>query len=364
MIKSKSKPNLIFSISIISIIIIIILIPFTHSSDSSVNHLPPEGNHLENGNIKNRIIKGITEPTIPIRSHSIYAPYVDSDLQNRWFDFGGSTIIDTNKQIRLTQDRSSQAGYLWSRQPITQTNFQIEIEFKIDGKSSTVYGDGMAIWLSQSSTHLGPVFGAADHWTGLGIFIDTFPNSRHSYSFPRIIGMSNNGYMSYEVGKDGDGQESGACSLSVRRSDVATKLRITYVHSKFLEVLIHHEKWDEWNHCFTLENYSLPDKPILGFTAHTGEVSDAHDIVSVSATGIVYHPPEDTTTSKKKSPWGARDDGTGGGIGSGGMGLGGKILTVFAWMIKWGTVLGFVGLVGFGAKKYFNKYQKESLKRF
>ncbi|EGG10662.1 uncharacterized protein MELLADRAFT_47114 [Melampsora larici-populina 98AG31] len=351
----------------ISIPILITLIRFTSSSSSSnINHTP-EAQHLENGNIKNRLIKGITEPTIPIRSHSIYAPYVDSDLQNRWFDFGGSTIIDTNKQIRLTQDRSSQAGFLWSRQPIAQTNFQIEIEFKIDGKSSTVFGDGMAIWLTQSSTHLGPVFGAADHWTGLGIFIDTFPNSRHSYSFPRIIGMTNNGYMSYDVRKDGDGQESGACSLSIRRSDVASKLRISYVQSKFLEVLVHHEKWDEWNHCFTIENYSLPDKPILGFTAHTGEVSDAHDIVSVSSTGIVYHPPEDLNNpSKKKPAWSNHDEGnrSGGGIGSGRMGLGAQILTVFAWIIKWGTLLGLIGLVGFGAKKYFNKYQKESLKRF
>ncbi|KAH9814896.1 legume-like lectin family-domain-containing protein [Melampsora americana] len=363
MIKSKSKSNQIQFFSI-SITILITLISFSLTSELNQNH-SPEALNLENGNIKNRKIKGFTEPTIPIRSHSIYAPYVDSDLQNRWFDFGGSTIIDTNKHIRLTQDRSSQAGYLWSRQSISQTNFQIEIEFKIDGKSSTVFGDGMAIWLTQSSTHIGPVFGAADHWTGLGIFIDTFPNSRHSYSFPRIIGMSNNGYMSYDVGKDGDGQESGSCSFSIRRADVATKLRITYVQSKFLEVLIHHEKWDEWNHCFTLDDFHLPEKPILGFTAHTGEVSDAHDIVSVSSTGIVYHSPEDLSAKKKSSAWNHhQDDRLGGGIGSGGMGLGGKILTIFAWIIKWGTLLGLLGLAGFGAKKYFNKYQKESLKRF
>lgn len=39
----------------------------------------------------------------------------DDELQNRWFDFGGSTIINTNRHIRLTNNRQSQQGYLWSR---------------------------------------------------------------------------------------------------------------------------------------------------------------------------------------------------------------------------------------------------------
>ena len=63
-------------------------------------------------------LRGATEKTVPLRTHSLYArtssprlsasasagadgiertatAYVDSDLQNRWFDFGGSTIINT-----------------------------------------------------------------------------------------------------------------------------------------------------------------------------------------------------------------------------------------------------------------------------
>lgn len=38
-------------------------------------------------------------------------------------------------------------------------------------------------------------------------------NSRHSYSFPRIYGIMNDGTKSYDVGKDGQGQEIGACSV-------------------------------------------------------------------------------------------------------------------------------------------------------
>ncbi|KAF9579435.1 hypothetical protein BGW38_004297, partial [Lunasporangiospora selenospora] len=51
----------------------------------------------------------------PLRTHSIYMPYIDQDLQNRWFDFGGDALINTNKYIRLTADAPSKTGYLWSR---------------------------------------------------------------------------------------------------------------------------------------------------------------------------------------------------------------------------------------------------------
>ena len=46
--------------------------------------------------------------SVALRTHSLHAPYLDSDLQSRWFDsflapahlrwdFGGSTVVDTNK---------------------------------------------------------------------------------------------------------------------------------------------------------------------------------------------------------------------------------------------------------------------------
>lgn len=44
-------------------------------------------------------------------------------------------------------------------------------------------------------------------------------NSRHSYSFPRIYGIMNDGTKSYDVGKDGQGQEIGACSVRFASRD-------------------------------------------------------------------------------------------------------------------------------------------------
>jgi mannose-binding lectin 2 len=118
-------------------------------------------------------LRGNTEKTVPLRTHSIYAPYVDSDLQNRWFDFGGSTIINTNKHVRLTQDRPSQSGWLWSRLALAPNSFEVEFEFRVDGKSNNLYGDGMAVWLTKARAGMGPAFGSSDYWDGLGIFFDT-----------------------------------------------------------------------------------------------------------------------------------------------------------------------------------------------
>jgi hypothetical protein len=34
---------------------------------------------------------------------------------------------------------------------------------------------------------------------------------------------------------------------------------------------------DEWTDCFTVRDISLPQSPYLGFSAMTGDVSDAHE---------------------------------------------------------------------------------------
>ncbi|GAA5857235.1 hypothetical protein JCM8547_009390 [Rhodosporidiobolus lusitaniae] len=235
-------------------------------------------------------LRGNTEKTVPLRTHSLYAPYVDSDLQNRWFDFGGSTIINTNKHVRLTQDRPSQSGWLWSRLALAPNSFEVEFEFRVDGKSNNIFGDGFAMWLTKARAQMGPAFGSADNWDGLGIFFDTYANSRHAYSFPRIYAILNDGKKSYEVGRDGQGQEIGACSIDFRRTDVTAKARLTYFKGKFTELAIHHAKWDEWTTCFAIEGLELPSNPFLGFSALTGDVSDNHDIISVTTSNVAYHP--------------------------------------------------------------------------
>ncbi|KAF9563794.1 hypothetical protein EC968_004699 [Mortierella alpina] len=223
----------------------------------------------------------------PLRTHSIYMPYIDQDLQNRWFDFGGDTIINTNKHIRLTTDVPSQTGYLWSRLPITASNFQVEFEFKVEGKGDGLYGDGFAVWLTKERVEMGPVFGNRDNFEGLGIFFDTYANSRQAHSFPFVMAMLGNGRTSYDSAHDGMANKIGSCEVDFRGKSVPTKGRITYHRESGRLILKTQTKaWDQWEDCFDLSDIELPKLAYLGFTAVTGEVHDNHDIISVTTSTI------------------------------------------------------------------------------
>ncbi|KAJ7099427.1 legume-like lectin family-domain-containing protein [Mycena belliarum] len=236
---------------------------------------------------KTKIGNSTIDRTVQLRTHSIYAPFIDQDLQNRWWDFGADSYVNTNKHVRLTRARPSQMGWLWSRLPLTATNFVIEVEFKVSGDSGYLYGDGMAIWLTKERTQPGPVFGNQDNFEGLGIFLDTYANTRHGYSFPRVSSMLGDGKTSYDFGKDGDGQDIGACSANFRQTNVATKVKITYVKNGFLDVKVQYRAWDEWTDCFYKEKVDLINAPFLGFSAMTGDVFDNHDIIAVTTYSAV-----------------------------------------------------------------------------
>ncbi|EIW71811.1 hypothetical protein TREMEDRAFT_16819, partial [Tremella mesenterica DSM 1558] len=221
-----------------------------------------------------------------LKTHSIAAPYVDSDLQNRWWDFGADAIVNTNKHIRLTQDRPSQSGWLWSRIPLSVVNFEIEIEFKVDGKAHNMFGDGFAIWFTKERATFGPVFGSADKFTGLGIFFDTYANAKHSFKFPRVTAMLGDGQAEYDNGHDNAAGEVAGCSENFRRRDIPTKARVSYIKGRILQVKLQLQKEDEWVVCFETDQITLPSQPYLGFSALTGDVSDNHDIISVTASTL------------------------------------------------------------------------------
>lgn len=219
----------------------------------------------------------------PLRTHSIYMPYIDNDLQNRWFDFGGDTLINTNRHIRLTQDVPSQSGWLWSRLPLTAANFQVEFQFEVDGKGEGIVGDGFAVWFTKERAEQGPVFGNRDRFDGLGIFFDTYANGRQSHTFPYVMAMMGDGKTSYDNDNDGLSNRLAGCEADFRRKLVPTRARITYnAGSKELNLELQTNAWDEWTNCFTLHDTVLPPMFYLGFTSHTGEVHDNHDIISVT----------------------------------------------------------------------------------
>lgn len=133
-------------------------------------------------------------------------------MQSRWFDFGGDTVIRTDRYVRLTPDTGSRAGWLFSRVPLTATNWEIEVEFKVHG-TGTLYGDGFAMWLTKQRGQGGPVFGSVDKFEGLGIFFDTYKNNRPGTVFPYVMAMLGDGETAYDSNNDGKKNELAGCSV-------------------------------------------------------------------------------------------------------------------------------------------------------
>jgi len=125
------------------------------------------------------------------------------------------------RYVRLTADRASQSGWIFSRVPLTATNWEIEFEFKVKGKGN-LYGDGFAMWLTKQRAQSGDVFGFIDKFEGLGIFFDTYKNNRPGVTFPYVMAMMGDGQTSYEKGTDGKNNELAGCSVCIRKIIPAT----------------------------------------------------------------------------------------------------------------------------------------------
>ncbi|KAJ9300826.1 hypothetical protein DTO271G3_1990 [Paecilomyces variotii] len=228
--------------------------------------------------------------SIPLRTHSLAPPYLDSDMQSRWFDFGGDTIIRADKYIRLTSDKPSQQGWIFSRVPLTATNWEIEVEFKIHG-SGNLHGDGFALWLTKQRATQGPVFGSTDRFEGLGIFFDTYKNNRPGVTFPYVMAMMGDGQTTYDQAHDGKANELAGCSArGIRDAAIPTKARLTYFQDKSLTLDLQYKSDHSWTNCFTLTapeyNIAIPAVSYLGLSAETGELSDNHDIISITSNNL------------------------------------------------------------------------------
>ncbi|KFX88073.1 hypothetical protein O988_09161 [Pseudogymnoascus sp. VKM F-3808] len=289
--------------------------------------------------------------TIPLRTHTLTPPYLDTDMQSRWWDFGGDTIIRTDKYVRLTSDRPSRDGWIWSRVPLTATNWEIEFEFQIDG-AGNLHGDGMAMWLTRQRNTPGPVFGSTDMFEGLGIFFDTYKNNRPGTVFPYIMAMIGDGTTPYDKAHDGKDNEYAGCSArGIRGAAVPTKARLKYFQDKTLRLDLQYKTEDEWILCFEKSDPPmLPSVAYLGFSAETGELSDNHDIISVTTKNLYT---VGASSSTPKSEQGKKDKGKFGSAskkkksGSGG------------WMWFFFKVFAFFAVIG-GAYVGFTAWRTQS----
>lgn len=183
---------------------------------------------------------------------------------------------------------------------------QIEVEFKIHGKGN-LHGDGFAMWLTKQRATPGPVFGHADQFEGLAIFVDTYKNNRPGTVFPYVMAMVGDGTKTYDKSNDGKDNEFMGCSArGIRGASIPTKAKLTYFQDKSLKLELQYKTEGEWQLCFeTDEPPMIPSVAYLGFSAETGELSDNHDIISVNTRNLYDTNNRADVTKGKPSSGGA-----------------------------------------------------------
>ncbi|XP_029572410.1 lectin, mannose-binding 2-like b isoform X1 [Salmo trutta] len=225
------------------------------------------------------------------REYSLTKPYqgLGSSSSSYW-DLMGNAMI-TTEHVRLTPDLQSRQGAVWSRVPCFLRDWELQVHFKIHGHGKkNLNGDGMALWYTKERMQIGPVFGNMNLFTGLGVFVDTYPNENKNHEkkynpstqrvFPYVSGMVGNGTLAYEHDRDGQSTELGGCTALVRNIPHDTFLLIRYTKNR-LTIQIDVDGKQEWRDCLDLPGVRLPQGYFFGASSVTGDLSDNHDLISM-----------------------------------------------------------------------------------
>ncbi|CAJ0562863.1 unnamed protein product, partial [Mesorhabditis spiculigera] len=190
--------------------------------------------------------------------------------------------IASGEQLRLAPSMRSRKGIAWNkRQFVESEHFEIDVSLKVSGQGR-IGADGLGLWYTAGQGTLGPVFGANDFWTGMGLFFDSFDNDGQKNN-PMISLMINDGTRNYDHHTDGSQQILASCQRDFRNKPFPVRVRIEY----FKNVLTVHvddgmSQVPRYELCLRAENIFLPRNGFFGVSAATGGLADDHDITDFS----------------------------------------------------------------------------------
>ncbi|VBB27474.1 unnamed protein product [Acanthocheilonema viteae] len=214
--------------------------------------------------------------------HSFRAP--DLALRDGTIPFWTVTgdAIASSEQLRLAPSMRSRKGLAWNKRVMAESDhFEIQVAFRITGQGR-IGADGIAVWYTAQQPTLGPVFGANDYWTGMGLFLDSFDNDAQKNN-PFVALMINDGTRQYDHQTDGSQQMLSGCQKDFRNKPYPVHLKIEYLHN-VLTVSISDglQAKPRYELCIRAENIFLPKNGFFGISAATGGLADDHDIVKYS----------------------------------------------------------------------------------
>jgi len=213
------------------------------------------------------------------REHSLVKPYSPAGTNIPFFDIVGDTMV-TNNFVRITPDDKSRSGGVWNKVPVFQRAWEVHLTFKVHGQSRNLAADGMAFWYVKTPRQIGDVFGGADNFQGLGVFVDTYKNGQGSGAFPQVSAIVNDGSLDFDHDTDGMEQNIGSCYSMIRNRDHDTHMSIRY-KKRQLTVSIDVDGQNTWRQCFVKSGVRLPGGYYFGITAATGDLTDNHDVLAI-----------------------------------------------------------------------------------
>ncbi|MCP9264168.1 Protein ERGIC-53 [Dirofilaria immitis] len=211
--------------------------------------------------------------------HSFRAP--DLSLRDGTIPFWSiiGDAVASREQLRLAPSMRSRRGLAWNKRVMAESDhFEIQVAFRITGQGR-IGADGIAVWYTAQQPILGPVFGANDYWTGMGLFLDSFDNDAQKNN-PFVALMINDGTRQYDHQTDGSQQMLSGCQKDFRNKPYPVHLKIEYLHNVLTVSLSDGlQAVPRYELCIRSENIFLPK---MGISAATGGLADDHDIIEYS----------------------------------------------------------------------------------
>ncbi|TYZ64371.1 hypothetical protein PybrP1_009051 [[Pythium] brassicae (nom. inval.)] len=194
--------------------------------------------------------------------------------------------------VRLTTDRQSKKGYLWQTEPIGRDTLSAVLTFRISGRGSRWFGDGIGLWFTNHQSFVGGEnHGFTDQFKGVGVVIDTFVNPEHKGGHKDVSVQVNDG--SRTLTQMNDATRLG-CDSAVRYNEnLATfdpvhsisRVKVK-IERQQLAVEIDAGSTGRWIACYetTLPfNSDWLSASTIGITAATGALADNHDVIRFEA---------------------------------------------------------------------------------
>ncbi|TDH70885.1 hypothetical protein CCR75_002909 [Bremia lactucae] len=207
------------------------------------------------------------------------------------FTYGGATDVKKNF-IRLTPDRQSKRGFIWSQQLIDRNELTTILTFRIHGQGKKWFGDGIGLWFTTEARYQnGENHGFTDTYTGFGIVLDTFENVDHKGGHKDVTLQINDGTKRLT---DFHNEVKSGCDASFRYHTSSATFDPVYSSSRLrvkvkgtaVEVQVDSNNSAHWEDCFQATLPFQNDwlrRVSFGITASTGALADNHDILRVQS---------------------------------------------------------------------------------